>query len=66
MKKFIGKQKNCFFSMFGLIVLCEILIRIDNKIIQTMGICLVPIIVLLGYLLIRNDQKKELDQTKER
>lgn len=60
MKKFIGKQKNCFFTMFSLIVICEFLIRIDNRIIQTIGICLTPIIVLLGYKLIRNDQKKDL------
>lgn len=57
MKKFVGKQKNCFITMFVLIVVCEILLRIDNKIIQFLGICLLPFIILFGFLLIKNDQK---------
>lgn len=65
MKKIIGKQKNCFKTMFLLIVICEILLKIDNKGIQTMGICLTPIIVYLGFLLIRNDQKKEIKQKND-
>lgn len=57
MKKFVGKQKNCFITMFVLIVACEILLRIDNKIIQSLGICLLPFIILFGFLLLKNDQK---------
>ncbi len=57
MKKFISKQKNCFISLFGLILVCEFLLNIDNKFIQSIGIILTPIIALMVYLLIRNDQK---------
>lgn len=58
MKKFVGKQKNCFISMFILIIACEVLLRIDNKIIQSLGIFLVPFIIIFGFFLIKNDNKK--------
>ena len=58
MKKFINKQKNCFWALLSLILVCELLLKIDNKIIQSIGIVLTPFIILLGVLLIRNDQKK--------
>ena len=58
MKKFISKQKNCFLAMMSLILICEILLRINNKFIQTLGVMIFPFIILFGYLLIRHDQKK--------
>ena len=58
MKKFIGKQKNCLWALLSLILACELMLKIDNKIIQSMGIVLTPFIVVFGILLIRNDQKK--------
>lgn len=58
MKSFVKDSKKCFIAMFILIVICEILIRVDNMFIQTLGICLVPFIVLFGFFLIKNDQKK--------
>ena len=58
MKKFVGKQKNCLWTLLSLILVCELLLKIDNKIIQSMGIVLTPFIVVFGILLIRNDQKK--------
>ena len=64
MKKFIGKQKNCFMALIGVVVICEILLRIDNKIIQGIGVLLTPIIGILVYLVIKNDQK-ELENKKE-
>lgn len=57
MKKFVGKQKYCFITMFSLIVICEVLLRIDNKFIQIVGISLVPFIILFGFLLIKNDKR---------
>ena len=59
MKKFISKQKNCFWTLFGLIVVCETLLTINNRIIQTIGVVLTPFVVLFGILLIKNDNKKE-------
>lgn len=58
MKKFISKQKNCLLTLIILIVICELLLKIDNKIIQSLGICIIPFIVMFGFLLIKNDQKK--------
>ena len=64
MKKFINKQKNCFMTLFILVVISEILLRIDNMIIQTIGIVLTPVIAILVFMVIRNDQK-ELQNKKE-
>ena len=59
MKKFVGKQKNCGWTLFVLILVCEILLKIDNKIFQSFGIILIPFIVMFGYLIIKNDRQKE-------
>ena len=64
MKKFISKQKNCFMTLISVVVICEILLRIDNKIIQGLGVLLTPLIAILVYLVIKNDQK-ELQSKKE-
>lgn len=65
MKKFISKQKNCFWTLLVLIIVCELLLKIDNKIFQSMGIVLTPFIVWIGILLIRNDQKKLTNKNGE-
>ena len=57
MKKFISKQKNCFMTLISLVILCETLLRIDNKVIQAIGIILTPLIAIMVYFVIRNDQK---------
>ena len=59
MKKFVNKQKNCFWTLFSLIIVCEVLLKIDNKFIQCMGIMLAPIIIIFSILLIKNENKKE-------
>ena len=57
MKKFINKQRNCFWTLIGLIFVCEILLMIDNRLIQSIGIILTPFTVMFGFLLIKNDNK---------
>ncbi len=57
MKKFISKQKNCFWTLFSLIFICEIMLTINNKFFQSIGIILTPFIVVFGILLMKN--KKE-------
>lgn len=64
MKKFISKQKNCFMTLLSLVIICEVLLRIDNMVIQTIGIVLTPVIAILVFMVIRNDQK-ELQNKKE-
>jgi hypothetical protein len=54
MKKFISKQKNCFWTLFCLIFICEILLTINNKFFQSIGIILTPFIVIFGILLMKN------------
>ncbi|MBQ9071843.1 MAG: hypothetical protein IJY25_01640 [Bacilli bacterium] len=62
MKKFISKQKNCLLSMIILIILCELLLKIDNKIIQSLGICLTPFIIIFGVLFLKNDKQKDINK----
>lgn len=57
MKSFVNKQRNCLIAMLSLIAICELLLKIDNKIIQTLGIGLTPFIMYFGILLLRNDKK---------
>ena len=59
MKKFISNQKNCLWTLLSLILVCEILLKINNKFIQLIGIMIVPFILFLVFLLIKNDNKKE-------
>ena len=60
MKKFVSEQKNCIITLAVLIGLCEILLEFDNRFFQTIGICLLPFIVWLVVLLIKNDNKKAI------
>ena len=62
MKKFISKQKNCFIALICLVILCETLLKIDNMIVQTVGIILTPLIAILVFLVIRNDQKEMVNK----
>ena len=58
MKKFISKQKNCLWTLLGVIMVCELLLKINNRVIQSIGIVLTPIIAILVVAVIRNDQKQ--------
>lgn len=59
MKKFISKQRNCFCTLISLILVCEVLLTIDNRIIQSIGIILIPFIVTFEILLMKKENKKE-------
>ena len=52
MKKFISKQKNCLWTLLGVIMVCELLLKINNRVIQSIGIVLTPIIAILLVLFI--------------
>ena len=61
MKSFVRNPKKCLISMILLIVICEISLRVDNMVVQSFGICLVPFIILFGLLLMMNDKKKNIE-----
>ena len=44
--------------MFILIIVAEILIRIKNDICNIIGIILLPIIIIVGFILIYSDKKQ--------
>lgn len=59
MKSLSGKQKKYLMKMFTLIVMCEILLKIDIKFFQSLGILLVPFIVTFGVLLLKEDGQND-------
>lgn len=54
-------HKTYIIVMASLIVLCELLLKIDNKIVQSFGILLLPVIVVTIFKFMINDQKREID-----
>lgn len=61
MKNFTDKQKKYLLKMFALIAVCEILLKINNAFMQSLGIILVPFIVTYGFLVLKNDSKSNLN-----
>ncbi len=57
MKKRVNKY---LVIMFILIVIAEVLVRINNDICNLFGIVLLPIIIIFGFMLIYKDKKQNL------
>lgn len=57
MKTIISKQKKYFIAILSLIFICEIMLGSNNKIIQSLGICIIPIIFVYGVLLYKNEKE---------
>ena len=45
-------------TMFILIIIAEILIRINNSICNLLGIILLPIIIIIGFIIVYKDKKQ--------
>ena len=54
--KFDTKQKRYLLKFFEFIFICEVLLKIDNKIIQSLGIMLVPFIAFYAYSFLKSDK----------
>ena len=55
MKTVINDRTKYVTAILLLIFICEIMFQINNKIIQIMGICILPIIIVYGILLFKNE-----------
>jgi hypothetical protein len=44
-------------AILSLTFICEIMFHINNKIIQSIGICILPMIFVYGVLLFKNEKK---------
>ena len=53
-----NRRTKYLISILVSIFMAEFLLQFDNKIIQCLGICVLPIIVIYSVLLIRNEQQK--------
>lgn len=56
MKKIDKKLKIWFIIMFIMLILSFILLRINNKVCQVIGISLLPIIIVIGFIIIKKDK----------
>ena len=54
----LQKKQKHIITMLLLIFICEIMLNINNKIIQMMGICIVPIIIIQVILIIKSDKER--------
>lgn len=61
MKNIVDNPKSCLVTMVLLIVICEVLLNTNIVIIQFLGICLLPFIVVLGILLMINSKEKNVE-----
>ena len=57
MKTAIKKQNKYLITMLMLIFICEIMLQVNNNVLQILGICIVPFIVVFGVLLLTSDKK---------
>ena len=57
MKTIISKQKKYLVAILLLIFICEIMLGSNNTIIQGLGICVMPMIVVYGILLYKNEKE---------
>ena len=55
MKKNLNKW---LIIMFILIILAQVLIRVNNQICNIIGVILLPIILIVGFILIYTDKKQ--------
>lgn len=57
MKTVINDRARYITAILSLIFICEVMFQINNKIIQSLAICILPMIVVYGVLLFKNENK---------
>ena len=58
MKTVINDRTKYVTAILSLIFICEIMFHTNNRIIQTFGMCILPIIIVYGILLFKNEKNK--------
>ena len=58
MKIEMSKQRKYLIKLLILIFVCEVMIQVNNRIIQTFGICTLPFIFIYGYLLFKTEKEQ--------
>ena len=58
MKTAINDRTKYITAILLLVFICEIMFNSNIKIIQMMGICILPIIIIYGILLFKNEKNK--------
>ena len=55
MKTIINDKAKYITAILLLTFICEIMFHINNKIIQMLGMCIIPIIAIYGFLLFKSE-----------
>lgn len=55
MKKVQNNQKKYLIRILGLIFASEVLLQVNIKIIQLLGMCILPVIFVYGFLFFKNE-----------
>ena len=65
MKKLISEPRSCLLSMLSLVFICELLLNTSNRLLQVLGILILPVILGLSIKLVTNDNKLQNKKTIE-
>ena len=57
MRKIDKSLRIWFLIMFILLIVSFVLLRINYMLCQIIGICLLPVIIVVGFVIIRKDKK---------
>ena len=55
MKTIINDRAKYIIAILSLTFVCEIMFHINNKLIQMLGMCIIPIIIIYGFLLFKSE-----------
>jgi len=59
MKTVINERTKYIINILVLVLVCETMLQINNKLIQFLGICILPIILIYGVLLFKHEKNKK-------
>lgn len=65
MKKLVSEPRSCLLSMLSLVFICELLLNTSNRLLQVLGIIILPVIITLSVKLVMGNNKLQNKKTIE-
>lgn len=65
MKKLVSEPRSCLLSMLSLVFICELLLNTSNRLLQVLGIIILPVIIVLSIKLVMGNNKLQNKKTIE-
>lgn len=63
MKKLVSEPRSCLLSMLSLVFICELLLNTSNRLLQVLGIIILPVIIVLSLKLVIGNNKLQNKKT---